>query len=854
MDADLLHKAATQAKTRWLEKSLTLLLPQIWQLTIETPHWEAMASAWASQIDQLFQAQKLTTPGQQKNRRTDIANALRVIHPQHPAIPFVLLPTEVYIALNHAQAKQLNDRTNKFFSAQQANELVDRAIALLDRHNPDDVAAGLSVLVGRRISEILVSRFQPKTAFSLWFSEPAKRRGARGLTFEIPTLAEADRVLRAIEHLKQVWNIGDLQALGLPPNHLKRKINARYTSVPRACRQHFADLVPGREANNDPGERLYTHLFRAVYAEIATYYYKPEWIPDHRFKAEIQGHFKLTADGQKISNYAARQNYDDYLIRDRLPDQSGVKLGLPGVTVLDVFQQERTSMSDGDREPEFEQATNPTYLGKGTINALLYRAVDRLLFSKQWPEALAGLLMMTGRTVAGLLSASPAPKTQFSIRVGDLEIPTLTTATQVIAAWNKFRQMPPPPLPAVEEDIQTICQQTFNDLAPIQGVSDLRAVYSAISLHWFCPDEIEPGLFLQAIDAAEPHLFQTENPDRGIKLAQRNVQVLERFKPRETIPSTAAVLPIKDTLSEPPLSRLRHRRKTLVVDADLLRTVAAAFGIEIRGKGGTVGLSYEAALAQLLNHLAEHHQDYNPPTTQSPSKQPGSALAIAVTDQAKTLAWFTGRIEALEQEVETLKKERADLMAQVGQPPLFELEQLQQENQRLKLERDQATTKLEAFRRLLNGNEDPPEQGQSEQAAPIEAVTHLPITSPDKPQPEASSAESIRVRKRQAENQVLDNIRQAVRAMMALNDQDGRALNDKWYISFPAIQTLLRAHGMSANQKLVAQVFEEMKAELEHHHDRHGMGSRHNRRHPDLTKIVQQINLKPLLNAALADS
>ena len=169
MDASLLHHAATQAKTGWLQQALTELLPQVWELTTESPGWEEIASQWAAQIDQLFEQKKLTTPGQQKNRRTDIANALRTIDPNHPVIPFVLLPSEVYTQLNNEQASRLNTRENKFFSTQQANELVERAIQLLDSDEPDEVAAGLAVLVGRRISEILISGFKPKTAYSLLF-------------------------------------------------------------------------------------------------------------------------------------------------------------------------------------------------------------------------------------------------------------------------------------------------------------------------------------------------------------------------------------------------------------------------------------------------------------------------------------------------------------------------------------------------------------------------------------------------------------------------------------------------------------------------------------------------------------
>ncbi len=177
MDASLLNHAAAQAKTGWLQQALTNLLPQVWDLTTQSPGWQDIASEWAAQIDGLFEEKKLTMPGQQKNRRTDIANALRTIDPDHPLIPFVLLPSEVYTQLNNEQASRLNARENKFFSTGQANELVDRALKLLGSGKPDEVAAGLAVLVGRRISEILISEFKPKTAYSLLFSEAVKRRG-----------------------------------------------------------------------------------------------------------------------------------------------------------------------------------------------------------------------------------------------------------------------------------------------------------------------------------------------------------------------------------------------------------------------------------------------------------------------------------------------------------------------------------------------------------------------------------------------------------------------------------------------------------------------------------------------------
>jgi len=865
MDLDLLHKATAQAKTKWLEKELKTLLPQVWDLTIASPNWQEQAAVWADQIDQMFIAQKLTTPSQQKNRRTDIVNALRVIHPGHPAIAHVLLPSSVYTVMNNEQASRLNARENKFFTSQQANLLVERAIALLESDEPDEVAAGLAVLVGRRISEILLSQFKPKTAYSLLFSEAVKRRGEGRLEFEIPTLAPADPVLRAIAQLKQVWSIAELRALNLPDNHLKRRINARYSGVPHACRKHFADLVPGREAENDDGERLYTHLFRAVYAEISTYYYKPQWVPDHRFKAEIQGHFKWTEDGQKLPNYSARQNYDDYLIRDRSPGESGVKLGLPGVEILEVFQKEETRVKSEAVKQTVEEPSTSYQLEKGTINALLYRAVDRLLFSKQWTEAATGLLLVTGRTIDTLLSAIPTPKTGFSILVEGIEVPTLTTANQVISAWHQFRQLAPLPLPEIDAAVQAVGDRSFHDLVALRGVEALRALYSCLALHWFCPPSIESDAFLSAIASPHPMPFETVNPNKGVKLAQHNVEVLELFQSQSVHQEKVAAMPDNPTetsaVAEAPIeltpNKLRPRRKSVSVDADLLRSVAANFGLEIRGKAGTVGLSYESALAELLSLLAEPEERRAiaevPSNSSLPNSQPAPPdpnLTIALADQARTLAWLTGRLEALEQEVNTLRQERDAAIAKVNQGSQSpELERLQQENHRLQHERDLAANKLEAFRNLLIGDRS----GQPNQEAiadsppvptPTIATPAARYSPPEKTTaPKSTASASKPPRKRLPEDQALENIRRAVQAIMDFNNHGDRTLNEKWYISFPVVQTLLRANGLSANQNNVSTVFEEMKQELEQHHDQHHLGSRHNRRHPNISKIAQLVSI-----------
>lgn len=287
-----------------------------------------------------------------------------------------------------------------------------------------------------------------------------------------------------------------------------------------------------------------------------------------------------------------------------------------------------------------------------------------------------------------------------------------------------------------------------------------------------------------------------------------------------------------------PKPKLRYRRKTISVDPDLLRTAAASFDIQIRGRGSTSGLSYEAALGHLLEYLVQGQSQPLPQPIPQPPQDDGTISAIK--DQARTLAWLTSRMETLEQQVVKLQHERDEAIAQVNQrDDSNQLEHLQQENHRLKQEYDEASSKLLAFRQLLleteiqahqKGEGENSQTPQSLSTPSTQPPTHLP--TPPKP-----------ARKRIPEEDALVHIRRAVQALMSLNDQDGRAFDDKWYISFPVVQTLLRAYGLSANQKYVSLVFDELKDELEHHHDKHLLGSRHNRRHPNLEKIKEIVTL-----------
>jgi len=346
-----LELAASHGATGWVKKFIKTYLPQLKNQSISA---QQFALHFTDELD----SRNLTTPAQQKNYRSNLCQALKTLDSDHPAISLISPSADEYRDLNDAQRGKLADRETRYFTSNQAQTLVDRATDLLDSAEWSDVGAGLAVLLGRRISEILLSRFSYKSAWSVTFSEMAKKQGTEGLTIEIPTLAPADVVLKAIERLQKGLRIEDLKLNSLSPKMAKQTVNGRFSEpVANKCAEHFSDLVPSRSDR----ENLYTHIFRACYATIAAHWYCPPNIPEHNFKAEIQGHFTLTKDGRKLPNYSARANYDDYAIGTEDGNRDGrlgIKLGtLPGLEIIEAFRKETPAMETAivDKDKEMNQ-------------------------------------------------------------------------------------------------------------------------------------------------------------------------------------------------------------------------------------------------------------------------------------------------------------------------------------------------------------------------------------------------------------------------------------------------------------------------------------------------------------------
>ena len=318
----------------WLVDYLNARLPELEGLR-DTPKGLEKARSWFKALLKYFRRRQLKTPRQQKNYVVDVRNAIRSrFGEDHPALKVVGFDEDTWTQINKPIHDRVEDRNQNTRFLKDPDAIVQRAETLLSSKTSTwaDLAVGLGVATGRRISELLGYRtkLEQKTNYSVLFTGQLKSRGDL-FTFEIPTLCSAQKVLEAWKSLR--FMLGSEQ---LDP----QIINLRYgRQCKEAANKHFADLVPPRHGDDD----LYMHLFRAIYATIAVFYFCPPRVNDTLFKAEIQGHRMIidTADKKKRRAYSASRHYDDYKIQDasgNVDGRRGLRLGKPGVQVLEVFQ------------------------------------------------------------------------------------------------------------------------------------------------------------------------------------------------------------------------------------------------------------------------------------------------------------------------------------------------------------------------------------------------------------------------------------------------------------------------------------------------------------------------------------
>jgi Telomere resolvase len=320
---------------KWLQTLVDEYIPAVASLQ-HSEEDRTQAIAWANWMRQHWAQHGLADLKQQRNLMTDVRSAIKShLGTDHVALEAMNFTVAEWTTINDPIAEQVARRNENVVLLDNPDAIVAQAVRLLESREWADIAAGLVVLTGRRSSEIIGSaQFHLKSQWTVRFTGALKRRSeVQRLSFEIPTLTTAGRVVKALDKLRAICPTHGLSA---------QQINQKYAhAVATACDRHFAELVPKRDGR----ENLFTHLFRSVYAAIATLWFAPTSVDASEYKAAIQGHYAILEepDSALRRSLAASRHYNDYKIADpkgNIDGRQGIKLGHGGVQVIDAFNPE----------------------------------------------------------------------------------------------------------------------------------------------------------------------------------------------------------------------------------------------------------------------------------------------------------------------------------------------------------------------------------------------------------------------------------------------------------------------------------------------------------------------------------
>lgn len=519
--------------------------------------------------------------------------------------------------------------------------------------------------------------------------------------------------------------------------------------------------------------------------------------------------------------------------------------------------KEKTTVSNNQKQDDLKPIRADRFLTK---------AKD-LLNGEHPYEWAVGLLAVTGRRFSeivakGQFSATSHPyaiafRGQLKKGILDPEeaetflIATLVDSGQVLAAIDKLRSHPriqelsdliPDEINSrLNTSVRHYIKRDFEDpeIVPIltgeKSVSahNLRGVYAEIAVYFFCPPNQGTHRFLQqhlGHVIGESELARRKNAgatehyfhyylygaqgqplgEKGILIERvgrlpASIELIEEQLTTATATTETEQLELHQQQPEEgqevaTTAQTQKTTATTRVPADLMQELkqVAAEKFDIKG-------SY----ADVLDAVIEFLLDDKTPT-----------IATSVESFGDTFKWFTSEVERLREQVEQLTEERDQALAQTQTQDEDELAALKAENAQLKAE----VAQFQQLKQLLIGNGTLPTPAQ-----PIVTTsTPVPVAQTS---PQRSVAIVEEKPRRVSEDLAVSRIDEAISLIMSWNDDPNHDFGQKWFISVPVLQQLLRGSGYSASQGRVQEALANRRDEIEKHHRQHGLGQRHNVRH-----------------------
>jgi Telomere resolvase len=214
---------------KWLQTLVDEYLPAVAPLQ-HSDDDRAQAIAWANWMRQHWAQHGLADLKQQRNLMTDVRSAIKMhLGTDHVALETMNFTMAEWTTINNPISEQVARRNENIVLLDNPDAIVAQAVRLLESREWADIAAGVVVLTGRRSGEVLGSaEFRLKSQWSVNFTGALKRRGeVQRLSFEIPTLTTAERVIKALDKLRTICPTQGLSA---------QQINQKYShAVATAC-------------------------------------------------------------------------------------------------------------------------------------------------------------------------------------------------------------------------------------------------------------------------------------------------------------------------------------------------------------------------------------------------------------------------------------------------------------------------------------------------------------------------------------------------------------------------------------------------------------------------------------------
>jgi hypothetical protein len=368
-------------------------LRERWELVLQPPlsrwgdaHEAELRALWEAELT-YWRDEKHLKPNSLRKPITYIRNLIRETLPlrddnwwfdpktqqrEHIGLKVCNLSEAEWVHMNAVSQGRVQSREVQLIDDPEAVVACGRALLASD--DWAEIPVGLALCTGRRLAEILVTGiFEDATAFTVIFSGQVKRKDRLMVPYEIPTLAPASLVLSALQRVRRLVDVSQVD---------EKQVSRVYgKQVSEAAERQLGTLIPARTGRDG----LFAHLFRSVYPTIACFWFQPPWVQEIHYRAHILGHWHIVSpqvqagDTEKDLvkrkyNYATEAHYFDYKIGDGhggIDGRVGIKLGEPGVQVLQEFEKPaEPSAPPAEEEAETGRkkrhtiVTMPVVLGK----------------------------------------------------------------------------------------------------------------------------------------------------------------------------------------------------------------------------------------------------------------------------------------------------------------------------------------------------------------------------------------------------------------------------------------------------------------------------------------------------------